>query len=144
MIEVGLACETEWHKASNEAFGARLAALPHTEQIRAFQKGAQYIPLSQRSAWLAGYGYEDHRGDLESWLHERAGTPFDYHYGKYADEAPRVWRVSTKPPRGTRKRIMAEIAERFSLSESAVDNLWQAYRRFVRDLNKEIDNNTES
>jgi hypothetical protein len=52
----------------------------------------------------------------------------------YEGTAPRVFKVPTKPPRGTRQRIIKEVAKEYDLAESVVDNLWKAYRRFEREL----------
>jgi len=132
VLKVGQACEHKWSEASKAALASRLVAFPHADKIRTLHEGVQAIPVSQRKAWLAGDAYEDHVGDLEAWLHARAGTPFDNDYAAYQGAAPRVMTISAKPPRGTRQSIIREVAGESGLSESVVDNLWQKYRRFVR------------
>lgn len=134
MLAVGQDCETRWREESNLAVDARLSRLPHADAIRNLQEGAQAIPVSQRKAWLASDAYDDHKGDIEAWLHSRARTPFSDESGEYLGAAPRITTVSTKPPRGTRKRIIGEVANQSGLTESAVDNLWQAYRRFEHEI----------
>lgn len=134
VLTIGQACEVKWREASKRAGEARFAALANQDEIQALWKGVQDIPLPQRKAWLESEAYKDHSGDIESWLHERAGTPFDDVTANYEGKAPRVVTISTKPPRGTRQRIVGEVAMNTGLPESAVDNLWQAYRRFEREL----------
>lgn len=112
----------------------RLSRLAHADAIRALQKSAQAIPVAQRKAWLASEAYDDHKGDLEAWLHSRGRTPFSNESGEYLGAAPRAVTVSNKPPRGARKRIITEVAHLSELSESVVDNLWQEYRRFKREI----------
>lgn len=143
MVEIGQACEVRWREASKLALETRLAALPHADKIQQLWDSADAIPVPQRKAWLASEAYEDHTGDIEAWLHARAGTPFSEEGGDYEGAAPRVITVSTKPPSGTRKRIIGQVASERNLSESAVDNLWQAYRRLEREL-REGDNSAES
>jgi len=139
MLTIGQDCETRWRGESKLAIEAGLSRLSHADNIRTLQEGAQAIPVSQRKAWLAGDGYDDHRGDIEAFLHDRAGTPFSDESGNYLGAAPRLVTVSAKPPRGTRKRIISEVATFSGLSESAVDNLWQAYRRFERELQESVE-----
>ena len=134
MLTVGQECESRWREEANASVDARLAGLPHANDIRNLQEGAQSVPVSQREAWLASDAYDDHKGDIEAWLHSRAGTPFSNESGEFLGAAPRMATVSTKPPRGTRKRIIGEVANQSGLTKSAVDNLWQAYRRFEHEI----------
>lgn len=134
VLTIGQACESKWREASNEALKARRAALAHADLIQSLQNGVQTIPVPQRKAWLESEAYAEHRADLEAWLHARAGTPFDDETANYAGDAPRRVTVSTKPPRGTRQRIICQVAKENELTESAVDNLWQLYRRFEKEL----------
>lgn len=134
MVKIGQDCEELWRDESNLALEARLSGLPHADKIVALQEAAQMIPVAQRKAWSSSEDYEDHAGDLESLLHYRNGTPFNDETGDYEGDARRGVTVSTKPLRGARARIIGEVAAKVSLSESAVDNLWQAYRRFEREL----------
>jgi hypothetical protein len=133
VLRVGQSCETKWRVASQGALDTRYAALPHQEDIQALHNGVNTIPAAQRQFFLANDSYEDHRDDLESLLHARAGTAFDDETLTFDDEAPRGVTISGKPPKGTRRRIIGEVANETGLSESAVDNLWQEYRRFERD-----------
>ena len=134
VLTIGQACEVKWRDASKLAVEARFAALANQEKIQALWEGVQAIPVPQRKAWLESEAYKDHSGDIESWLHARAGTPFDDVTANYEGKAPRVVTISTKPPKGTRQRIVGEVAMETGQSESVVDNLWQAYRRFEREL----------
>lgn len=132
-LKIGQACERKWGMACETALAARSAALPYAGELTALHIAAQAIPVAQRKAWLAGDGYGDHSGDIKAFLHARVGTPFNQVTGEYDGEAPRCFTISTKPPRGTRQRILGEVAAESGLSESTVDNLWQQYRRFEQD-----------
>lgn len=134
VLTIGQSCEVKWREASTEAFAARLAALPHADEIGARWEEVQAIPVWQRKAWIESEAFEDHSGDIGSWLHKRAGTRFDDETATYAGAAPRLVTLSTKPPRGTRQAIIREVATNTGLVESQVDNLWQEYRRFEREL----------
>jgi hypothetical protein len=135
MVTIGQACEKLWQEASNAASKARLDSLPHADSIKELLERASYIPVHQRKAWLESEAYkEDHRGDLEGFLHDRAGTPLDESSLEYEGDPPRVIAISNKPPRGTRRRIIEDVATETRLSKNAVDNLWQAYRRLEKSL----------
>lgn len=136
VLNVGLACEAKWREASFTEVESRLASQLHADKIRALQKGAQAVPVSQRRTWLASEAYEEHSGDIEALLHDRARTRFDHEKATFESAAPRCMSVSAKPPRGTRQGIIREVATAAGLSESAVDNLWQEFRRFERELRK--------
>lgn len=133
MVRIGQDCESLWIAASNAAIDVALAALKHAAEIQALQNFARATPAHERRAWLEGDGYEDHQGDMESLLHDRAGTPLNEKTEEYEGTATRVISVSAKPIRGTRKLIIQQVATQTGLSETAVDNLWQAYRRFEKD-----------
>ena len=133
-IEIGYACEKLWLEASQAAGEARLTSMKNADDIRARHEEVSHIPVHERKAWLNSEAYHDHRDDIEAMLHERAGTPFDDISAKFERDAPRVVTISTKPPRGTRKRIIEIVATESGLSDNAVDNLWQAFRRVKQEL----------
>lgn len=141
IVKIGQACEARWRDESKLALETRISRLPHADSINALHEGVQAIPVTQRRAWLESENYADHVGDLEAWLHDRAGTPFSDETEHYQGSAPRLITVSTKPPRGARVRIIAEIAKQSKLPEGTVDNLWQAYRRFEREPLEPQDSN---
>ena len=133
-MRVGQACEAKWREASAHALEARFAAMRGAKEIRTLWKRAKDIPVKERGAWHSSEAFEDHVGDLEAWLHERVGTKVDAVSGEFPRAAPRIVGLSAKPPKGTRQRIIDEVAKELALAKKSVDNLWQAYRRFERDL----------
>ena len=133
VFTVGQTCEVEWRRAEKAAFDARLSALPNTPQIRALHEGFRKIPVEQRRAWRQGDAYEDHSGDIEALIHARVKTPFDEETARFERVAPRLVTVSSQPFRGTRGRIITEVALLAGLNESVVDNLWQKFRRIERE-----------
>ncbi|RVU06264.1 hypothetical protein EOE18_05365 [Novosphingobium umbonatum] len=134
VLKVGQACEVAWRDAVANAFEAEKVRFFRTESdIQSLWDAAQRVPVSQRLQWYDDDEGETHRADIETELHALNETPDN------PDPPPRITRIMTRPPRGTRRRIIAEIAERFGLPESVVDNLWQAYRRFERELSESQD-----
>lgn len=129
ILTVGLACEVKWRTAVKAAIGAKSDRHFSVESdIQSLWDVAQRVPVSNRRQWYDGEEGEIHRADIKTELHSLNGTPDE------DGPPPRVISILAKPPRGTRKLIIAEIAEQFGLRESTVDNLWQAYRRFEREM----------
>lgn len=90
---------------------------------------AKDIPVERRAAWLQGENYEQHHDDMEADLHKLSGTPYDEATEEFLGPVQRVITVSNKPFRGTRKRIVSEVAAQHGLPEKTVDNFWKQYRR---------------
>ena len=132
-IEIGHACEKRWREASQATGEARLNSMKHADDIRARREEVSHIPVHERKAWLETEAYQDHRDDIAAMLHKRANTPFDNESAEFERDAPREASASTKPPRGTRKRIIEAVATESGLSKNSVDNLWQAFRRFKQE-----------
>lgn len=138
ILTVGQACEVAWREAKAFAFEAEKTRLFQKEtDIQSLWDEAQRVPVRLRKGWHDSEDGEAHRADVETELHMLNGTPDSL------DPPARRIRIVSRPPRGTRKRIIAEVARRFSMTESATDNLWQAYRRFEREL-REPQNSAES
>ena len=135
IVDIGYACEKLWQEASQAAATARYASLKNASEIQLLRDSAPHNDLDKRKSWFESEKYWDvYKGDLEALLHERAGTPFDDDSAEFESDAPRVVTISTKPPRGTRKRIIETVATESGLSKNAVDNLWQAFRRVKQEL----------
>ena len=118
-----------WRREAKTALEAQLDRLFSVDSdIQSLWDAAQRVPVANRRQWFEGDEGETHRADIETELHWLTGTNDE------ANPPPRLMNVTAKPKRGTRKGIIAEIARQFGMTESAVDNLWQAYRRFEREL----------
>lgn len=127
ILRVGQACENKWRDEVARAFDAASAKMfGFDADLVALWEAVQKVPLGERRAWLAGADGEMHQADVEVELDVLTGR------GEAKTEPSKVVSISSKPPRGTRKRIIASVAAQFSLREPEVDNLWQAYRRFER------------
>lgn len=128
VLTVGQACEVAWRGAVANAFeAAELKLFRMDSDIQSLWDTAQGVPVEQRKQWYASEKGKTHHADIKIELHALNGTPDD------PDPPSRGIRITAKPPRGTRKRIIAETAKQFGLPDSAVDALWQEYRRFERE-----------
>lgn len=133
VLTIGQACEVKWREAAKAAFESERERLfSEVSDIQSLWDAAQCVPVRERRRWLTSEKFEQHRADVETELHALHGTRDDL-------GAPRRGvHIAARPPRGTRKRIIGEVAEQFSLRESAVDSLWQEYRRFERELGEYV------
>ena len=128
-IEIGQACEMLWREARNDAMNEHLSNLfVNDSELQTLWAKVQSIPGSERAAWVGSEKHVTHHADIEEELNDLAGTP------DATDPAPRCVTISTKPPKGTRQRIIAEIASRYGISTDTANRLWKAYRRFEREL----------
>ena len=135
-IEIALTCEALSTEAAKVAVSQRLQKLRHADEIESLQIRINQIPIAQRAAFLISENYSDHVGDLESWLLKRQGSSFDDETGTYNQTARRDVSVSSKPPKGTRRRVLTQVAVQFGIPESTVDRYWKAHRRSLSDLTK--------
>lgn len=131
LLTVGQACENRWRDEVRRAFDAASAKLFGSDaDLVSLWEAAQNVPMGERRAWLASEDGEMHRADVEVELDALAGSD-----GPEGGSS-RIVAISSKPPRGTRKHIIASVASQFALQQTEVDNLWQAYRRFERSNQK--------
>lgn len=133
MTKVGQACEALWREASNKVVQLRLSQLKHAARINDRHERSRKEQIDERATWTRSVAFHDMVDDTEADLHDRAGTKPNPD-GTFDRPAPRLSSVSNKPLKGTRKRVIAEVAANTSLNEKQVDNLWQAYRRYERSL----------
>ena len=144
VLRVGQACEVQWRKAQAVAYdAARDELFRERTELSTVWKQAKQVPAQDRGVWRTSEAGQQHSADVDTEL-ESLQT---YHVGKPsaaiasdegerdavigAAEVPtRLVEIPNKPRRGTRRKIIADVAERTGLSPSQVDNLWQAYRRF--------------
>jgi hypothetical protein len=128
-LRVGQDCESLFRQEEEVAKKKAIDEHFRTDSdLSELWRSVNMVPISHRSHWLESEASEQHRSDIEDELEAlRAMTA-------NISPASRLLKIPTKPPRGSRLRIISEIAEKYSLSAKQVDNLWQEYRRFERSL----------
>jgi len=128
VLAVGQMCEGRWREAEAAAF-IKNKAVKFSDQsdITSVRRSANAVSIPERRPWRKSDDGEGHRADMEveieSLNEETFGEP----------SQNRLFSVSNKPPRGTRKAILEEAATKFHTTVNQADNLWQAYRRFERE-----------
>ena len=139
MLEVGAACESLIRAAQAELKAQNREYLfSEVSDVQSLWDRVQVIPVPERRSWLASDKFEEHGADVEeeriTIRNELSNTPSNKRKAKLAtgngskgaERSPHTLYV----PRGTRKRIIQEVAAQYDLTEKQVDNLWQQKRRF--------------
>ena len=147
MLKVGAACEERLLEARNSVkANSRHYLFNEVSDLQSLWNKSDQIPVSKRPAWLESDAFEDHQADIEE---ERSLIRSEVAIvsrktQRAAKNAPigsekGVDQPTKKPvPRGTRRRILREIAVIYKLTENQVDNLWQQKRRFEAEAEMEM------
>ena len=139
MLEVGAACEERLLEAQNSVkANSRLYLFNEVSDLQSLWNKADQVPVSKRTAWLESDAFEDHQADIEEERMAIRSETASAAEGaqKAAEHTPNgsgggVDQLAKIPvPRGTRRRIIKEVAALYNLTENQVDNLWQQKRRF--------------
>ena len=129
MLKIGQVCEKMHQAAKDLAFNKGLDELTKDQsELRRVWGYAASVPVSERKAWRASEAGEMHVDDVKNELislnAERSGE----------ETTNAVFSVSNQPAKGTRKRIIEDVASEFGLKPKQVDNIWQQYRRFEKSI----------
>ena len=142
----GAGREPKWDFSKKVKIGQECEALQRKEELKTFKTNvlkafpdlnylwdnASQIDIKHRKDWLLSEDGEQHQLDVQEELVTL----------NLIEENPssqnRLFKISKKAPKGTRKAICKIIAQKYSLDEKQVDNIWQFYRRFE----KSTDNRT--
>ena len=131
VITIGQACEVHFRAVVHAEFEKRKNALISNDvtDLEDLFQNAQSIPVEDRQEWLKDEnGGVQHLADVEEELATLNATM------EGIDPKSRVFQIVGKAPKGTRSRIIKIVAEEYDLKTTQVDNLWQRYRRFEREL----------
>ena len=140
MMTVGADCEKMLAEARAEVAQADLLDLTtNASEIKIYWNRAKRIPIAERSKFLESELGEAYRSHVAI---ERAALLNDFLAGtrsrdgnseEYGPVGGAVVSLKNKAPKGTRTLILKRAATKYDLTENQVDNLWQAYRRFLKD-----------
>ena len=130
-------CEEKLRKAKADAFKAereRLfgkrdrkgqSKLVERDGVTSIEELWSDLPVHNRSEFLQSEEYQDHKAAMEQELHALHGTDAK------AGPPRRGLTICDRPPRGTRKRIIEEVAKSRGLKPKAVERMWDQYRRWA-------------
>ena len=128
-MRAGQLCEEMWHEATlAQIKTAKKKLLVQDTDLQALFRKANSVPVKDRSEWLLSENYEVHSSDVSDELANINGCETEF------ASTSRVVTIEAKPPRGTRKAILREVAAVFKITEKQTDNIWQQYRLFEKSL----------
>ena len=147
MFEVGAKCESLF-KAAQDEVQAQSDEYRYTvvSDIRSVWARSDAIAVPNRKAWLGSEKFEEYKADVEEereTIRKGLGSASNNkremqrsmaHGPDGANPSPQKPRA----PRGTRKRIIQQVAAQYNLAEKQVDNLWQQKRRFEAEAEAEM------
>ena len=123
-VKIGQECEVMQKKEELKTFKTNV--VKEFPDLNYLWDNASQIDVKHRKDWLLSEDGEQHQLDVQEELVTL----------NLIEENPssqnRLFKISKKAPKGTRKAICKTIAEKYSLNEQQVDNIWQFYRRFDR------------
>lgn len=122
VLRIGQACENRYREAKKLVLDkAKQEFFAEKSDLNQAWRDVNRVPINLRSAWHRTPDAESHAFDVEVEVGslDSGNSP-----------PSRIVTLSTRPPKGTRKRIIKEVAVLYGLTCNQVDNLWQAYRRF--------------
>ena len=128
-VKIGQECEVLHKKEELKTFKNNV--LKEFPDLTYLWENASQIDVKHRKDWLLSEDGEQHRLDVQEELVTL----------NLIEENPpsqnRLFKISKKAPKGTRKAICKVIAQKYSLDEKQVDNIWQFYRRFEKSIDSE-------
>ena len=127
VLAIGLACEKRWQNAKAASLNKKKSELTSIQSdLKDTWSIATQVPISERKAWLNSEEGKAHLGDVREEIvtlnEQRPDT----------EPTNALFTLSAKPPIGTRKQIIEEIAVEFGIRLKQTDNIWQRYRRLER------------
>ena len=140
MIKVGADCERMLAEARAGVAQTHLVDLTaNASDIKLYWDEANRIPIAERGAFLGSelgqmYLFDvaiERAALLNDILAETQSR--DEKLVEYESVGGAVVSLKNKVPKGTRTLILKRAANKYDLTENQADNLWQAYRRFLKD-----------
>ena len=127
VLAIGLACEKRWQNAKAASLTKKKSELTSIQSdLEDTWRIATQVPISERKAWLNSEEGKAHLGDVREEIvtlnEQRPDT----------EPTNALFTLSAKPPIGTRKQIIEEIAVEFGITLKQTDTIWQRYRRLER------------
>lgn len=126
-LSIGQTCEHEWRKEIDKAINSKLSIRYNKNSELEYVWGQlNSVPVHRRKEFTSDSSFQEYLEWFEAEMKDvRVNEPEQPYHGV---------RLVQKPVRGTRKRIIAAVAEQMGLPIKTVDNMWQEYRRLEKAL----------
>ena len=128
-IVIGQTCERLLESAALRAFNRRKRDLfEHQTELSFHWKSVNKLTLDRRGELIKTELLQFYEDNIEAEL--KLFQP----YKSMDQKAPRLLRISKRPPKGTRGKVIARASKIFKLKPSQIDNIWQKYRRLAKSI----------
>ena len=126
-IVIGQTCERLLESAALRAFNRRKRDLFENQTELSYHwKSVNKLTLDRRGELIKTELLQYYEDNIE------AEFKLFQPYKAMDQKAPRLLRISKRPPKGTRGKVIARASKIFKLKPSQVDNIWQKYRRLAK------------
>ena len=128
-IVLGQTCERLLARAALRAFNRRKRDLfEHQTELSYHWQSVNKLTLDKRDELIKTELLKYYEDNIEAEL--KLFQP----YKAMDQKAPRLLRISERPPKGTRGKVIARASKIFKLKPSQIDNIWQKYRRLAKSI----------
>ena len=128
-IVIGQTCERLLESAALRAFNRRKRNLfEHQTELSYHWKSVNKLNLDKRDELIRSELLQYYEDNIEAEL--KLFQP----YTAMDKKDPRLLRISKRPPKGTRCKVIARASKIFKLKPSQIDNVWQKYRRLAKSI----------
>ena len=128
-IVIGQTCERLLASAALRAFNRRKRDLfEHQTELSYHWQSVNKLTLDKRDELIKTELLKYYEDNIEAEL--KLFQP----YKAIHQKAPRLLRISERPPKGTRGKVIARASKIFKLKLSQIDNIWQKYRRLAKSI----------
>ena len=128
-IVIGQTCERLLESAALRAFNRRKRDLFENQTELSYHwKSVNKLTLDRRGELVKTELLQYYEDNIEAEL--KLFQP----YKAMDQKAPRLLRISKRPPKGTRGKVIAGASKIFKLKPSQIDNIWQKYRRLAKSI----------
>ena len=122
-LQVGMDCEQAWLELVQISLKNALKDINNNVSKEWLK--AKDIPKDKRKKWLESEEGQDYLEDVNFALQTDQNLDDE-------EEPTRVLQIIPKRPKGHRKRIIAEVSQRYSISERMAETCWKKYRSFEK------------
>jgi len=128
-IVIGQTCERLLESAALRAFNRRKRDLFENQTELSYHwKSVNKLTLDRRGELVKTELLQYYEDNIE------AEFKLFQPYKAMDQKAPRLLRISKRPPKGTRGKVIARASKIFKLKPSQIDNIWQKYRRLAKSI----------
>lgn len=141
--KVGKRCEALFEEVKNNILAENLRFLTEeASELKRYWDAAKKVDPKDRKVWRQS---EEAQAYFEAVAIERAALLAEYEPppksldgGLYPPTGGALISLPNKPPKGTRAKIIKQVAAEFSIETQQVDKMWQWVRKLERETDSSV------